>query len=64
MNIPKPPKLLDRVRQAIHFRHFSRKTEKSYLYYIRDLILSRQKCHHRIRAWCNDNLSEDGVKVI
>lgn len=64
MDVPQPPKLLDRVRQAIRFRHFSRKTEKSYLYYIRDFILFHQKRHHRVRAWCDYNLSEDCVKVI
>ncbi len=43
--MPQPPKLLDRLRQAIRFRHLSRKTEKSYLYYIRDFILFHQKRH-------------------
>ncbi len=33
MEVPQPPKLLDRLRQAIRFRHLSRKTDKSYLYY-------------------------------
>ena len=47
MEVPQPPKLLDRLRQTISFRHFSRKTEKSYLYYIRDVILFDQKRHPR-----------------
>ena len=47
MEVPQPPQLLDRLRQAIRFRHFSRKTEKSYLYYIRDVILFHQKRHPR-----------------
>ena len=47
MEVPQPPKLLDRLRQAIRFRHLSRKTEKSYLYYIRDVILFHQKRHPR-----------------
>jgi len=34
MESPQPPKLLDRVRQNARFRHLSRKTEKSYWYYI------------------------------
>lgn len=45
MEAPQPPKLLDRVRQTARFRHLSRKTEKSYLYYIRDFILFHQKRH-------------------
>lgn len=40
-----PPRLLDQVRQAIRLKHFSLKTEKSYLYYIRDFILFHQKRH-------------------
>lgn len=39
------PKLLDRVRQVIRLKHFSLKTEKSYLYYIRDFILFHNKRH-------------------
>jgi hypothetical protein len=45
MEAPQPPRLLDRVRQTARFRHLSRKTEKSYLYYIRDFILFHQKRH-------------------
>jgi GR25 family glycosyltransferase involved in LPS biosynthesis len=45
MERPKPPKLLDRLRQTSRFRHLSRKTEKSYLYYLRDFILFHQKRH-------------------
>jgi hypothetical protein len=41
MDVPQPPELLDRVRRAIRFRHFSRKTEKPYLYRVRDFILFR-----------------------
>lgn len=47
MEVPQPPKLLDRVRQAIRFRHLSRKTENSYLYHIQDFILFHQKRHPR-----------------
>lgn len=42
-----PPRLLDRVRQAIRLKHFSLKTEKSYLYYIKDFILFHNKRHPR-----------------
>ncbi|TVQ61886.1 MAG: hypothetical protein EA366_02925 [Spirulina sp. DLM2.Bin59] len=45
MEVPQPLKLLDLVRQAIRFRYLSRKTENSYLYYIRDFILFHQKRH-------------------
>lgn len=39
MESSQPPRLLDQVRQAIRFKHYSLKTEKSYVYYIRDFIL-------------------------
>ncbi|MEM1370359.1 MAG: integron integrase [Cyanobacteria bacterium P01_H01_bin.15] len=39
------PRLLEQVRQSIRLRHFSLKTEKSYIYYIRDFILFHQKRH-------------------
>ncbi len=42
-----PPRLLDQVRQSARLRHFSRKTEKSYIYYIRAFILFHQKRHPR-----------------
>ena len=42
-----PPRLLDQVRQAIRFKHYSLKTEKSYVHYIRDFILFHQKRHPR-----------------
>ncbi len=32
MEVPQPPKRLDHVRQAIRFRHLTRKTDKSYLH--------------------------------
>ena len=34
-----PHRLLDHVRQSIQLKHFSLKTEKSYLYCIRNFIL-------------------------
>lgn len=36
---PPPPKLLDRVRQALQTRHYSRRTEKTYVAWIRRYIL-------------------------
>jgi hypothetical protein len=40
-----PPRLMDQVRQAARLRHFSPKTEKSYLYYIHEFILFHNKRH-------------------
>jgi integron integrase len=40
-----PPKLLDRVRTAVRLRHYSRRTEKAYVDWIRRYILFRQKKH-------------------
>lgn len=42
-----PPRLLDQVRQSARLRHFSRKTEKSYIYYTCAFILFHQKRHPR-----------------
>ena len=39
------PRLLDRVREANRLRHGSRSTEKSYIGWIRRLILFRGKRH-------------------
>lgn len=47
MSPPQPPRLLDQVREAIRLKHFSFKTEQSYLYYIRDFILFQNKRHPR-----------------
>ncbi len=38
LDTPPPPKLLDSVRQAIRYRHYSLKTEKAYVYWIRFFI--------------------------
>jgi Phage integrase, N-terminal SAM-like domain len=32
---PRPPRLLDRVRDAVRARHYSRRTEKAYVAWIR-----------------------------
>ena len=42
---PRPPKLLDRVREANRLRHGSRSTEKSYVGWIRRYILFDGKRH-------------------
>ncbi len=40
-----PPKLLDRVREAIRTRHYSRRTEKAYVAWIRRFIVFHEKRH-------------------
>ena len=42
---PRPPKLLDRVREANRLRHGSRSTEKAYVGWIRRYILFHGKRH-------------------
>jgi len=42
-----PPRLLDRVRQALRVRHRSRRPEAAYVYWVRDLILFHRKRHPR-----------------
>ncbi|OLC75301.1 MAG: hypothetical protein AUH72_20610 [Acidobacteria bacterium 13_1_40CM_4_65_8] len=39
------PKLLDRVRDAIRTRHYSRRTEDAYVTWIRRLIVHHGKRH-------------------
>lgn len=43
--VVKPPRLLDRVRDAIRMRHFSRRTEKAYVAWIRRFIVFHGKRH-------------------
>ncbi|OFW25597.1 MAG: hypothetical protein A3H97_03210 [Acidobacteria bacterium RIFCSPLOWO2_02_FULL_65_29] len=40
-----PPRLLDRVRDAIRVRHYSRRTEEAYVYWIRKYIVFHNKKH-------------------
>jgi hypothetical protein len=40
-----PPKLLDRVRHTIRMRHYSRRTESTYVQWIRRFIVFHQKRH-------------------
>ena len=42
---PPPPRLLDRVRAAVRLRHYSRRTEKAYVAWIRRYILFHGKRH-------------------
>ena len=42
---PHPPRLLDRVREAIRVRHYSRRTEKAYVHRIRRFIFFHDKRH-------------------
>jgi integron integrase len=41
----RPPKLLDRVRIAVRLKHYSRRTEKAYVDWIRRYIVFHQKKH-------------------
>jgi integron integrase len=45
MESSKPPRLLDQVHQTMRLKHYSLKTEKSYIYYIRAFILFNNKRH-------------------
>ena len=42
---PPPPRLLERVRLSIRARHYSRRTEKAYVAWIRRFILFHGKRH-------------------
>lgn len=42
---PKRPRLLDRAREAIRARHYSRRTEEAYIAWIRRYILFHGKRH-------------------
>ena len=44
---PQPPKLLDRVRDAVRIRHYSRRTEEAYVLWIRRFIVFHGKRHPR-----------------
>ena len=43
--IGRPHKLMDRVRHAIRLRHYSRRTEEAYVYWIRRYIVFHRKRH-------------------
>ena len=42
---PGQPRLLDRVREAIRARHYSRRTEKAYVHWIKRYIFFHGKRH-------------------
>ncbi|MBK5256085.1 MAG: integron integrase [Vicinamibacteria bacterium] len=42
---PQPPRLLDRVREANRVRHYSPRTEKAYIFWIRRFIVFHRKRH-------------------
>jgi integron integrase len=44
---PRPPTLLEQVRQAIRLRHYSPRTEKAYVHWVRRFVLFHQKRHPR-----------------
>ena len=47
------PRLLDRVRQAIRARHYSRRTEKAYVHWIKRYIFFHGKRHPvQMGCWC------------
>ena len=45
ISTPPKPKLLDQVRQAIRTRHYSPKTEDSYVHWIKRFIFFHNKRH-------------------
>jgi integron integrase len=45
MEQPQPPKLLDQVRQAIRIKHYSYRTEQTYVDWIKRFILFHNKRH-------------------
>lgn len=42
---PQGPRLLDRVREAIRRRHYSRRTEETYIHWIKRFIYFHDKRH-------------------
>ena len=42
---PRAPRLLDRVREAVRARHYSRRTEKAYVAWVRRYVLFHRKRH-------------------
>ena len=47
---PAKPRLLDQVRQAIRSRHYSPRTEKAYVFWIRRFIVFSGRRHQIGRA--------------
>jgi integrase len=67
MKSSQPPRLLDQVRQVMRLKHYSLRTEESYIYYIRQYILFHNKRHPRemgvdeIRAYLSHLAVEKNV---
>jgi hypothetical protein len=40
-----PPKLLDRMRQALRVKHYAYRTEQAYVQWVKRFILYHDKCH-------------------
>ncbi len=49
LSVKKAPRLLEQVRRAIRVRHYSVRTEQTYVHWIRAFILHHQKRHPRER---------------
>ena len=46
-SFPEPPRLLAQLRERIRFRHYSRRTEETYVHWVRRYILYHGKRHPR-----------------
>ncbi len=44
-NLAHPPKLLEQVRQSLRTKHYSFRTEKSYIRWIKQFVLFHGKRH-------------------
>jgi len=47
VTMAEPPKLLDRVRDEIRMRHYSRRTEEAYAHWIHRYVVFHRKRHPR-----------------
>ncbi len=47
---PNPPKLLDQAREVIRYKHYSLRTERSYLAWMKKIILFHGKRHPKVNA--------------
>ena len=45
MNIARPPKLLDQMREALRSRHYSRRTEQTYCQWVKRYIFFHKVRH-------------------
>jgi len=45
LNLAHPPKLLEQVRQSLRTKHYSFRTEKSYISWIKQFVLFHGKSH-------------------